>query len=75
MILRGLEIIEHAKVHVAKMFLASDCSIERGREYVAATDILERAGDALLKDLANQQPHLMLAVSHRGFLRRTTNEH
>ena len=74
MILRALEIIEHAKVHVARMFLSSDRSSESGREYLAATDILERAGDALLNDLANQPPHLMLAVSERGLLRRTTHE-
>ena len=52
--LRALEILEHAKVHVAKIFLNSTLSGDSSREFAAAIAILDQATERFEIDEAIQ---------------------
>ena len=54
MLLRALEIIEHAKVHIAKVYLDSDRSIERSREYITSSMILDNAWSKLRHEISDR---------------------
>ncbi|MDE2020258.1 MAG: hypothetical protein KGJ13_07985 [Patescibacteria group bacterium] len=68
--LLALEIIEHAKVHVAKIYLLSPKSPHDSREFAQTMGILDRAGNELESDLISMH----MPVGYRPFASRQRTE-
>lgn len=70
MILRALEVLEHARVHIARVYLSSPKGVQDGRTYLEATRLLDSKTEELERELCARPLdlplHAMLKFSARS---------